>query len=194
MTEKYQFVEVATNAWLPECWWACGVATFSFSDMKHLQKPVVLVCAPIFSAGSLGTGARPWLSPSAQEASLIIKQSCGAALQTLVKSDCAMFPLLLPSLRCRAASQKRLEANQKHLSSDILSFLYEMSPLLRSPSLLWQTSHLKPPGYFLREAAVNHLLVSCLISLQSICSQPLSYHLLGQRFSFFYVFFFYICI
>lgn len=36
MTEKCQLVEVATDAWLPECWWAPGVATFSLSDRKHL--------------------------------------------------------------------------------------------------------------------------------------------------------------
>lgn len=55
MTEKCQFVEEALDSWLPEC----GRLTellFSSSAMKHLGKPAVLVCMPIFPVGSPRAG------------------------------------------------------------------------------------------------------------------------------------------
>lgn len=92
------------------------------------------VCSNLLSRQP-GNRRCPWLSPSAQEASLIIKQSRGTALQNLIESECEMLPPLPPSPGCGAASGKRLEAKDKHLSLDMLSFFCERRPLLRSPCL-----------------------------------------------------------
>lgn len=85
MTEKYIR---GGGYWHSVSWmaWACRATIFLFSYKKHLfMKACVLACAPIFPAGSCRTGACRWLSPPAQDACLIIMQSCGAALQKLVE-------------------------------------------------------------------------------------------------------------
>lgn len=55
MTEKCQFVEEALDSWLPECG-RLAELLFSSSTVKHLGKPEVLVCTPIFPVGSPRAG------------------------------------------------------------------------------------------------------------------------------------------
>lgn len=77
MTEKCQFVEEALDSWLPECG-RLAELLFSSSAMKHLGKPAVLVCTP--SSQWAAPEQASFVSPSAQEASMFIKQSHGAVL------------------------------------------------------------------------------------------------------------------
>ena len=82
MTEKCQFVEEASDSWLPE-WGRLAEPLFSSSATKYLGKPVVW-CV-LQSAQQAALEQASFASPSGQEALLFIKQSLGTVLQNFVK-------------------------------------------------------------------------------------------------------------
>lgn len=159
MTEKCQFVELATITWFPECWWAYRATTFHFWH-EAFMKPG-LVGAPI-SQWAAGEQVSTHCSPYTLSASLVTEQS-RECLCKAPRSREARCPSVPPSPSMRAASQRGCKW-MRAPSLGIFSFLCDVNLLLTSLPHCWQRATWEPPRSFLRDAAVNLPIVSCPIS------------------------------
>ena len=140
---------------------------FSSSARKTLGKPAVLVCAPIFPAGSPQTGLlclpfcpggltlpKAELWSSSAKPCKVRKQNAGS----------------LPAARSQiwgTASRKGWMLKMSILPWTFLQLLTWKEPMphtlyLPDTQVIWES-----PGSFLRKASVNPSLVSCPISLPS---------------------------